>query len=339
MRARRAPIVVATVAVALVATGACAGDEASIEADDGVGGFDPGGSSSEPTTTAGGGPGGAGAGGATGVGGATGAGGAGGATGAAGAGGSTGVGGSTGAAGAGGATGAAGGGSGGSPPVCAAGTADCDGQAGNGCEASTASDPAHCGGCATVCTTVHGKPSCTAGACSSACGVKAGKTVKTHARIVIFDDATEAAIDAPPGSVITGIGLRVNSDDVPTLRVRLQPVVANGSLGAAKEVRAGGDAQADLEVNVDLPPCFVLVGVGARSNSDDAKTFHVWGAPLLANGSLGAPQLFVDGSQPNEGVEVEYVAPAGRALTGVGFRVNSDDFVGMRAAIDEWQAK
>jgi hypothetical protein len=48
---------------------------------------------------------------------------------------------------------------------CAAGFADCDGSAASGCEAETATDPARCGGCATVCGYPHAASSCAAGAC------------------------------------------------------------------------------------------------------------------------------------------------------------------------------
>lgn len=330
MRRPRAWVLGTTLLAALGAADACADDAAVIDADDGVGGFDPsaGSTGGSGATTTSGGAGASAAGGAS-------SGGAGGGASSTSAGGAGGANGGAGGVGGGGATG----GQGGAPVACAPGTANCDGEAANGCEVSIASDPSHCGACAIVCKTVHGDASCTAGACSSACGVKAGVVVATGGRSVDSDDPTEAAIDAPAGSVITGVGLRVNSDDVVTLRARVQPVVGKGELGAPKEVRAGSDAQGKLEVNVDLPPCFVLVGVGARSNSDDAKTFHVWGAPLLASGKLGAAQLFTDGSEPKEKVEVEVVAPAGRALTGVGFRVKDDDFLGLRAVTDAWTAK
>ena len=45
--------------------------------------------------------------------------------------------------------------------TCAPGTANCDGNASNGCETNTASDPANCGACRTAC----GPMTCVAGAC------------------------------------------------------------------------------------------------------------------------------------------------------------------------------
>ena len=52
---------------------------------------------------------------------------------------------------------------------CNAGFADCDGSAANGCEVNLGTDPAHCGACPTVCSSVNGVPSCAAGACRIAC--------------------------------------------------------------------------------------------------------------------------------------------------------------------------
>ncbi|MFO0762940.1 MAG: DNRLRE domain-containing protein [Byssovorax sp.] len=50
---------------------------------------------------------------------------------------------------------------------CAAGFADCDGKAADGCEADLSS-PASCGACGHVCAAAHATPSCTAGACGIA---------------------------------------------------------------------------------------------------------------------------------------------------------------------------
>lgn len=52
------------------------------------------------------------------------------------------------------------------PIVCAAGTADCDGDPSNGCEARTVSDPRNCGSCEYSCP---GERSCVNGACVLVC--------------------------------------------------------------------------------------------------------------------------------------------------------------------------
>jgi formylglycine-generating enzyme required for sulfatase activity len=53
--------------------------------------------------------------------------------------------------------------------VCGAGTANCDGLTGNGCEISTVSDPTNCGACGTVCANAHGTTTCAGGACAPLC--------------------------------------------------------------------------------------------------------------------------------------------------------------------------
>jgi hypothetical protein len=60
---------------------------------------------------------------------------------------------------------------GGCAPACAAGYADCDGDAVNGCETSTDTDAASCGGCGVVCPAMNGVPSCSSGTCSLSCGL------------------------------------------------------------------------------------------------------------------------------------------------------------------------
>ncbi|MBI5512289.1 MAG: hypothetical protein HY909_00885 [Deltaproteobacteria bacterium] len=53
--------------------------------------------------------------------------------------------------------------------TCAVGYADCDGAAANGCEVSTARDPAHCGGCGRACPAPPGGGAfCSAGVCLAA---------------------------------------------------------------------------------------------------------------------------------------------------------------------------
>jgi hypothetical protein len=57
---------------------------------------------------------------------------------------------------------------------CELGYADCDGDPGNGCEASTADQTMTCGGCALSCMNAHGGTSCAGGLCSSTCDVSFG---------------------------------------------------------------------------------------------------------------------------------------------------------------------
>lgn len=49
--------------------------------------------------------------------------------------------------------------------TCAPGFADCDGQAANGCEVRTDTDPQNCGGCGIVCDPANGTGACEQGTC------------------------------------------------------------------------------------------------------------------------------------------------------------------------------
>jgi hypothetical protein len=50
--------------------------------------------------------------------------------------------------------------------TCVAGFAECDGEATNGCEAATTSDPANCGGCGRACAFANAAATCRAGSCA-----------------------------------------------------------------------------------------------------------------------------------------------------------------------------
>ena len=51
---------------------------------------------------------------------------------------------------------------------CAAGYANCDGNAANGCETNTASDPNNCGACGNVCNLPHATATCASSSCTVA---------------------------------------------------------------------------------------------------------------------------------------------------------------------------
>jgi hypothetical protein len=53
--------------------------------------------------------------------------------------------------------------------TCKAGFANCDSSQTNGCEQATSSDINNCGNCDVKCSSNHGTPSCSNGACSTAC--------------------------------------------------------------------------------------------------------------------------------------------------------------------------
>ncbi|MBI5537560.1 MAG: hypothetical protein HY898_32860 [Deltaproteobacteria bacterium] len=53
--------------------------------------------------------------------------------------------------------------------ACAAGYADCNGDANDGCEVNLNTDAVHCGTCAKICSNNNGIPSCVSGSCNISC--------------------------------------------------------------------------------------------------------------------------------------------------------------------------
>ena len=51
------------------------------------------------------------------------------------------------------------------PPVCSPGSADCDREAANGCEAVLSEDPENCGVCGVQCDLPHANTGCMGGTC------------------------------------------------------------------------------------------------------------------------------------------------------------------------------
>ena len=85
-------------------------------------------------------------------------------------------------------------------------------------------------------------------------------------------------------------------------------------------------------MNMDLPACYLMVGFGARAAYEtDITTMAVWACPLLPDGTLGAMEEFRTGSEPDAGLEMQYVVAANRALTGAGLRTLSGNVAGIYA--------
>jgi hypothetical protein len=145
-------------------------------------------------------------------------------------------------------------------------------------------------------------------------------------------ERVEAYAVCPPGYVITGLGARAAGDNVTTVRLRIQPLRADGTLGESEVIRAGWEPDAGLEANVDLPEGYVATGFGARIAPEwDVKTLAVWGRPLLPDGTLGEEKEFRGGIQPEGGLEEKVMLEPGRVLTSAGLRCSLNDVKGIRA--------
>jgi hypothetical protein len=159
------------------------------------------------------------------------------------------------------------------------------------------------------------------------------------ARLVLTDtkeeaaDKVEAYLQAPPGYVITGLGARAHEDNITTFWLRVQPLLPDGKLGPAEQLRAGWDTDAGLEAQVELPEGYVATGFGAGIAPEwDVARFGVWGRPLAADGSLGEEKLFRAGRDLKSGFEKEVKAEEGRVLTAAGLNCMFNDANGIKAS-------
>ena len=153
------------------------------------------------------------------------------------------------------------------------------------------------------------------------------------------DSGYEAHYTVPPGYVITGLGFRAFGHDVTTIRVRMCELLSDGTMGLPQEVRAGSDPYADLEVNINLPPCYVMVGFGARSIAvGDITTLAVWARPIQSDGTLGPVEEFRAGSDPYHSLEKQFLIPQqNRAMTGAGMKCDEYDITGLYVESCEMQ--
>jgi hypothetical protein len=145
-------------------------------------------------------------------------------------------------------------------------------------------------------------------------------------------DKVEAFLRAPPGYVITGIGSRAQDDNITTMWLRVQPLLPDGTLGPAEEIRGGWEPDSSLEARVELPSGYVATGFGAAVAPEwDVKRFRVWGRPLLPGGTLGEEKEFRGGADLVSGVEREVRLEPGRVLTAAGLNCMLNDVNGIRA--------
>lgn len=140
------------------------------------------------------------------------------------------------------------------------------------------------------------------------------------------DPTVEAFLQAPPGHVITGIGARAHYDNITTLWLKVQPLLPDGTLGEAEQLRGGWEADSHLEARVELPPGHVATGFGAGIAPEwDVKRLRVWGRPLLPGGALGEEKEFRGGQDLQGGCEKVIRLAPGRILISAGLNCMFND--------------
>lgn len=147
------------------------------------------------------------------------------------------------------------------------------------------------------------------------------------------DDKCEGFLQAPPGYVVTGLGARAHYDNITTLWMKIQPIMPDGSLGQAEQLRTGWERDAGLEAEIELPPGYVATGFGAGIAPEwDVKRMGVWARPLNKDGTLGEEKLFRGGKDLQSGFEKQVQLPPGRVLTAAGLNCMLNDVNGIKAA-------
>jgi hypothetical protein len=146
------------------------------------------------------------------------------------------------------------------------------------------------------------------------------------------DDRVEAYLQAPAGYVITALGARAHYDNVTTMWLRVQPLLADGTLGEPEELRGGWEPDAGLEAQVALPDGYVVTGFGARAAPEwDVKSLVVWACPLAKDGTLGEEKAFRAGVEPEKGPERHVRLAGGRVIVAAGLNCMHNDINGIRA--------
>lgn len=137
-----------------------------------------------------------------------------------------------------------------------------------------------------------------------------------------------------PGYIITGIGMRLDRDNVTTMRLERRFLNSDGTLGTRQFSNHGSDPTHPLEAWYAVPNGFAIVGVGVRAAGSDLTTLHVHYRAINSNARLTGEVLTAKrGSLPNHQLELDMIAGNEGAFdfdrtvaTGFGFRVKNGDF-------------
>jgi hypothetical protein len=124
---------------------------------------------------------------------------------------------------------------------CAAGTGDCDGNAGNGCETNLNTSTANCRFCGNACTNANGTTSCVGGTCKPACGAGFGDCDSNPT------NGCETAVDTTSNCGVCG---RVCTSDAGT------PTCSGGACGTSCNL--SGTWAAKMTVQLSWPSSIAL---------------------------------------------------------------------------------
>lgn len=178
--------------------------------------------------------------------------------------------------------------------TCAPDFADCDGMSANGCEIGTATDPLHCGNCATACSAPNGTPGCSASACTVlACNANFANCDGMAANGCEVDMTTDASNCGGCGiacgagrQCLGGVCLRLDaaSQPMPTYAVSVASAVFVDAcaLGGTVVIAAG---QNDVTVDLGVPNNFNVPVFGSNAPSFWASSNGVLGMSGHRNGS------------------------------------------------------
>ncbi len=160
------------------------------------------------------------------------------------------------------------------------------------------------------------------------------KGLHLDGRKLEFSERTRVQSIAPPGYVITGVSLRAAEGEITTLWMTVRKLNEDCTLGDPLTAVEGWYPVHEYEAEVKLPEGYVAVGIGlSMTFVSDIADLCLWGAPLKPDGSLGEIKEFRSGkkSAPGQALQRSVQASPGHVLTGMGFRTNEGETLGIMA--------
>ena len=141
--------------------------------------------------------------------------------------------------------------------------------------------------------------------------------------------------------MLTGVGARIDDDNVTTLHIRGQAITADGALGDEVTYKFGSEPNHKLEAWYEVPTGYGIVGIGMRADDDNLKTMGIVYRKYdyATYGFVGPGFVKRFGSDPNGPIEASFgtweeassnLEASKLIITGVGLRSNDDNIKTMR---------